>query len=109
MLTPLSVQLTPLQSNTLKPIGRSEACTLRSAAACALAHIAESMAEELAAADYPLNLASIPIFVPTYSPQEGFWTGVACVGDSHLFFESERSDGSSSQYVDVKRALQVSF
>lgn len=93
----------------LKPVGRSEACTLRSAAACALAHIVEGCAEELSKADYPFDLDSIPIFVPLYSPQDGFWSGVSCLGSSHLFFESERSAGSASHYVDVKRTLQVRY
>lgn len=103
------MQLTPLQSNTLKPVGRSEACTLRSAAACALAHIIENMGEELATAANPIVQASIPIFVPTYGPRDGFWSGVSCLGTSHHVFESERSVASSDVYVDVKRTLQVRF
>lgn len=112
-------QLTPLQTDA-KPVGRSEACTLRSAAACGLAAIFESVHQpgwgheaqdkskgSRAPASIPAGLpVSLPIFVPVFGPQEDFWSGVACPGPYHVFFEGECAPDMSA-CLEVRRTLQV--
>lgn len=103
------MQLTPLQSYSMDPVGRSEACTLRSAAACALAQAMQTMAEELPTSNKSVYPSCIPVFVPTFGPLDGFWSGVSCSESSHVFFQSERSLGSSTHDVDVRKTLQARF
>eukprot|EP00892_Ulva_mutabilis_P006289 jgi/Ulvmu1/4031/UM019_0008.1 len=91
--------LTPLQGKHHQSVGRSEACTLRSAAACALGGILNTISADrsplLSTAPQThdpalaIILACTPLFVPVYCPQDGFWSGISCVGSSHVFLETE--------------------
>jgi hypothetical protein len=107
------VQLAPMQAQKTctAPVGRSEACTLRSAAACALGAVFATTREPswddaVENGMQAVELAKIPIFVPVFGPKECSWTGVACLGLQHVFFEAE-SAFEAPVCVEVKRTLQV--
>lgn len=113
----MRVQLIPLQGVHNRIVGRSEACTLRSAAACALNSIASNLqADTLKAVPTVKSaeklkleacLASAPLFVPVYGPEDGFWLGVACVGSSHAFFETEYAASAAHYSPSLQPLLQV--
>jgi hypothetical protein len=92
-------QLTPYSSSKSRPIGRSEALTMRSAACLALSEIFRThhaSGSNPATATTPdgnqlslSGLACMPVMIPMLTSEEDAWVGVACVGETQAFFETE--------------------
>lgn len=113
----VSAQITPLQGDRTRAVGRSEACTLLSAGACALSSIISNLqlnaSEKLSVQENPNHMsmeahrACTPLFVPVYGQQDGFWSGIACVGCSHVFFETETAASVYRFTPSLQPLLQV--
>lgn len=98
-------------------MGRTEATTLQSAAALALAevfrtfHATGTTPLTLTAPDgRHLSLSSlscVPIFTPVYSAREDTWAGVAYVGATQVFFETQTAQLPMRGVLNAQDHLQV--
>ena len=111
------MQLTPFASKGSRAVGASEATSLQSAAALALAEIFRNLHAtgcNPLCADDPLQtplsgLACSPVFTPVHAASEDAWNGVAYIGGSHVFFETQAAKLPRRAVLNAQDQLQVRF
>ena len=120
------VQLTPFASRGSKPIGRTEASTLQSAAALALSEVfqchhatgatplvlqnSKGGVQGANGADNNVSLSALacmPLFVPVHGGTADAWIGVAYVGGTQVFFDTQVWQLPARSTVSAQEQLQV--